>query len=120
MANVKSGISCQYCSEWITQKERAKDGRTCKRCQHYWKKYKIRTNDYKDLYFKQGGFCAICGKIEPGTQSGAFCVDHCHVTNKVRGLLCVNCNTGIGALKEDPEIFSNALSYLTHGYTRTN
>lgn len=40
-------------------------------------------------------------------------VDHCHKTGKVRGLLCSNCNTAIGLLKEDINVLKNAINYLT-------
>ena len=67
------------------------------------------------MHKKQEGKCAICGEI-PSTERGLH-VDHCHKTNLVRGLLCHGCNTGIGALKEDAGILSNAISYLrsNHG-----
>jgi len=61
---------------------------------------------------QQKGKCAICGSTDSNHNSATFCVDHCHSTNKVRGLLCVNCNAGIGSLKESPELFNNALNYL--------
>jgi hypothetical protein len=57
--------------------------------------------------------CAICGTLEPTGKYPVFNVDHCHATGKVRGLLCHHCNTGIGNLKDDPEIVLKALKYLT-------
>lgn len=51
------------------------------------------------------GVCTICG--EPGDQ-----VDHCHETGQVRGLLCVNCNTGLGKFKDDPDLLEFARIYL--------
>ena len=63
-----------------------------------------------DLRIKQDGKCAICGEA-PKTARGLH-VDHCHKTGAVRGLLCHGCNVGIGALRDDPEIISKALSYL--------
>jgi len=73
-------------------------------------KYGVTQQFLLDLYHKQEGKCAICGD-EPQTER-ALHVDHSHATQKVRGLLCHGCNTGIGALKEDPKIFSKAISYL--------
>lgn len=43
----------------------------------------------------QGGGCAICGATEAGAGK-SFHVDHCHETNKIRGLLCNRCNTHLG------------------------
>jgi hypothetical protein len=63
-----------------------------------------------DLYEKQQGKCAICGE-EPKTTRGLH-IDHCHKTGAVRGLLCHGCNTGIGALQDDPKVIEKALNYL--------
>ena len=51
------------------------------------------------------GICTICG--ENGDQ-----IDHCHTTEKVRGLLCINCNTGLGKFKDDPMLLEFARMYL--------
>ena len=73
-------------------------------------------NDYDQLLFNQGGFCAICKGLETG-HLGRFVVDHDHMTGKVRGLLCWSCNVGIGHLKDNPEILISAAYYLnTNGY----
>ena len=39
-------------------------------------------------------------------------INHCHITNKIRGLLCPTCNTGIGRFKESQLLFKNAIDYL--------
>lgn len=68
---------------------------------------------YNDLLMKQNGKCAICGDIEVRYgQPIALSVDHDHTTNKVRGLLCGNCNRGIGLLKDDPDTLFRASIYL--------
>ncbi len=56
---------------------------------------------YANLLLKQNSLCAICSKPESkiDPQLGKPCVlavDHCHVTGKVRGLLCFRCNTNLG------------------------
>lgn len=61
---------------------------------------------------KQGGKCAICRARKPGTSSSEWCVDHDHVTDQVRGLLCGTCNSGIGFLKDDPEVIAAAAQYV--------
>ena len=79
-------------------------------------KYNMTINDYDQLLFNQGGFCAICKGLETG-HLGRFVVDHDHMTGKVRGLLCWSCNVGIGHLKDNPEILISAAYYLnTNGY----
>ena len=58
----------------------------------------------------QGHVCATCDKT---CISGMrLAVDHCHVTGKVRGLLCCNCNRALGLLKDDPKILANLIDYL--------
>ena len=64
----------------------------------------------------QNGVCAICCDPkghEPGCGNRLY-VDHDHLTGRVRGLLCHYCNTGIGNLKDDPEIILAALNYVLH------
>ena len=56
-----------------------------------------------------GGKCGIC------EASDLLYIDHDHRTGKPRGLLCPSCNSAIGLLNEDPELFARALSYLGHG-----
>lgn len=79
-------------------------------------KYNISQQDYDLLLSSQGNKCCICGtSAESYTRSGKsvpLAVDHCHSTGKVRGLLCNQCNIGIGNLKDNPEVIKNALEYL--------
>lgn len=71
-------------------------------------KYGLTVEQYKILYDNQNGKCAICFKYFDKLH-----IDHDHVTEIVRGLLCNDCNTGIGMLKDDIEILWNAIRYLT-------
>lgn len=73
-------------------------------------KYNITLQDYNKMLEDQGSVCAICKKEE--TNGKRFAVDHCHLTNVVRGLLCSNCNRGIGHLQDDVQILSSAIEYL--------
>lgn len=73
------------------------------------RRYGITQEDYETLLEKQGGACAICSN--PPTEKH-FCVDHCHESGKVRGLLCRHCNAGIGQLKDSVELVAKALEYL--------
>jgi hypothetical protein len=41
-----------------------------------------------------------------------FAVDHCHTSGKIRGLLCTNCNTAIGLLKDDPNALQRAIDWV--------
>lgn len=62
--------------------------------QHLRSWYGITRADYLELLEHQGG-CAICGAAESGTTKH-FHVDHCHVSHKIRGLLCNSCNGKLG------------------------
>ena len=72
------------------------------------KKYSITEDDYQKMLEKQNGLCAICG----GRGKKKLSVDHCHVTKKVRGLLCQRCNVGIGMFKDDTNFMNKAIEYL--------
>lgn len=78
-------------------------------------KFGISIEDYKNLLEKQNNKCAICGEKELSLYNKkikTLAVDHCHKTGKVRGLLCMKCNTAIGSLKENVEILDKAKTYL--------
>ena len=77
-------------------------------------KYGITVADYKSLFAKQESRCAICGRDFGSLRAKeltAF-VDHDHRTGRVRGLLCRNCNTGLGFLGDDADVLERAISYL--------
>lgn len=73
------------------------------------KNYNITLADYERILEKQNGRCKICGK-KPGKKMLA--VDHCHKTLKARGLLCSNCNVGLGQFKDDLSLLLKAAAYL--------
>jgi hypothetical protein len=62
---------------------------------HYKRNYGITLDDFNKMAEQQGHKCKICETTEPKGM-GAWHVDHCHETKKVRGLLCNNCNTKLG------------------------
>lgn len=75
------------------------------------KAYGIGYAEYQKMFEAQGGRCAICGTDSTGGRK-AFHVDHCHDTGAVRGLLCGNCNSGIGNLRDDVGLLQRAIEYL--------
>jgi hypothetical protein len=77
----------------------------------YAHKYGITVDDYDALFASQAGRCAICSTDSPGGR-GRFHVDHDHATGEVRGLLCTNCNAGLGQFKDDPDRLGAAIRYL--------
>lgn len=68
------------------------------------------------LVAEQDNRCAICGQYETDRDASgnvkALAVDHDHATNRVRGLLCQHCNTGLGKFKDDPRLLAVAIAYL--------
>ncbi len=79
------------------------------------RKRKITPNLYDKMLEAQGGLCAICKTDKPGGK-GDFHVDHNHVTGAIRGLLCHNCNTGIGSLGDDPMRIQAAAEHCMSGW----
>lgn len=76
-------------------------------------KYSLTETEYGALLRKQQDRCAICGSTDPkDARYGKWAIDHDHVTGQVRGLLCSRCNTGIGQLRDDPEIITAAAKYI--------
>jgi hypothetical protein len=77
------------------------------------RKYGLSEEEYNNLLKKQDGKCAICKTTDLGKfKTKRFYVDHDKTTGKVRGLLCIKCNTGLGMFKEDIKILSEAIEYL--------
>jgi hypothetical protein len=74
-------------------------------------KYKMTIEDYNNLFTKQNGCCKICHTHQSKFKS-ALRIDHDHKTNKVRGLLCHSCNTGLGLFKDSLTLLDNAKTYL--------
>jgi hypothetical protein len=70
-------------------------------------RYGITVSDRDIMMVNQNGKCAICNKV-----LDKFHIDHCHKTNKVRGLLCSSCNMALGLFKDDILILENAKKYL--------
>ena len=76
-------------------------------------RYDLTLDQYNQLLYEQGFACKICG-ITAKDYGKTFAVDHDHTTGKVRGLLCSNCNTGLGLLNDDVETLAKAIIYLSN------
>ena len=85
---------------------------TCIECRN---KHRSITNisrfDYAKLLVEQNNCCAICG-VEATDVKRELSVDHNHETNKIRGLLCGNCNIGLGNFRDSTTLLSVAIEYL--------
>jgi hypothetical protein len=76
---------------------------------HRRREYGLTEEEYNNMVLSQNNMCAICNKPSDKTLH----IDHDHVTGKVRGLLCFNCNLGIGLLQEDLVVLNRAIEYLS-------
>lgn len=74
-------------------------------------RYKLTATEYDKMLRTQAGRCAICDLA----MRIPF-VDHCHSTGKVRGLLCSQCNSGIGMFEDNPGLLEKAFVYLVENF----
>jgi hypothetical protein len=77
--------------------------------------YGLTLEQKRQMLAEQGG-CGICAK-PPTDDLVDWDTDHDHVTEKVRGVLCHNCNVGIGNLRDDPVILGAAIAYIMRSKT---
>ena len=94
----------------------------CKECMkkasrisEYKRRYGITPDQYDHMMKDQQGLCLICNQPETLPLKGRvrrMAVDHDHKTGEVRGLLCSDCNTGLGKFKDNPELLLSAIRYL--------
>lgn len=122
---------CPDCGEWksledFPRNKNTKDGRHsyCKPCHnargketyerlyggtrhyHLKRRYGIGADEFDELVRQQGGACAICERPDPEH------VDHNHETGDVRGILCFNCNGGLGHFRDSIDAMLAAAVYL--------
>lgn len=89
-------------------------------------KLKFKIEDYLKIHTIQNGCCAICKKPETDISNShrlkrngnniqkvkRLAIDHCHTSDKIRGLLCKMCNYGLGNFKDSIELLQAAIDYL--------
>jgi hypothetical protein len=92
------------------------DPKLAKRNEYILRTYGITQAEFDALKLMQNNTCALCGGVEPGKarneKQREWCVDHNHVTGAIRGLLCMQCNAGIGNLKDSPDLLRKAACYV--------
>lgn len=84
---------------------------------HYKTRYGITPEEYDTILKEQNNVCAICKNPETAKEHRTgnvrkLAIDHCHTTNKVRGLLCASCNQGLGKFKDSINLLENAIKYI--------
>ena len=75
---------------------------------HLKRRYNITVEEKQQMILAQNNRCAICNDIFTGIPN----VDHCHSTNKIRGILCWRCNFVLGRVKDNIDVLQNAITYL--------
>jgi hypothetical protein len=91
----------KYFEDNLPNKEKAREA-------NLKRNYGITIACYDKMLEQQNGACDIC-KTKPNSK---LVVDHCHGTNKVRALLCYNCNVALGKFKESLTTLENAIEYI--------
>lgn len=76
------------------------------------KEYGISNEHYNRMLEEQSGVCAICGRDDLSEKGKCLAVDHCHKTNKIRGLLCSRCNLGMGIFEDSIVKLQQVIEYL--------
>lgn len=79
---------------------------------HLLSNFGITPDEYNAMYQAQDGVCAICQQPETTAGKTFLAVDHDHKTGVIRGLLCGNCNKGLGYLRDDSALLARAINYL--------
>lgn len=109
----KDGL-CQRCRDRrYYETNGPRERRAAKRRPVAWRiKYGLTEQAYLAMNLAQGGLCAICRQAQATKQKSRLCVDHCHQTGRVRGLLCDRCNRALGLFADSAERLDVAIKYL--------
>jgi len=102
---------------WYVKSQNTYRCRQCRRDFKRKEKYFIDDDSFKAMLKNQKGLCAICKKKESyfvkiTNRTRELSVDHCHKTNKIRGLLCTQCNIALGKFQDSIENLYSAIEYL--------
>lgn len=112
-SNTKVCSTCKQeldLSKFVLLKNKKSYKAQCTKCLNLYK-YGINKNDFDKLLSDQNNVCAIC---EEESDYNSLNVDHDHLTGRVRGLLCGNCNKGIGLFKDSSDLLIKASKYLKY------
>lgn len=109
---------CKECDTKAGKNYRKKNTKALsdsRRKANYKHKYGVTTDQVDQMVADQSNKCAICG--EEGFKMSnkvkhKLVLDHCHTSGKVRGMLCNNCNRGLGLFQDNTEYLKNAITYL--------
>ena len=91
---------------------RYKEQKEYMRWNHIEKTYGLSKEEWMDMFNAQGGCCALCGTHQKEFKN-ALHTDHCHETGRIRGLLCIRCNSALGTLGDNKESLKKVMDYLS-------
>ena len=115
MMSKGSKHKCKICAkkhldEWKSKNpERYADAQ--RKC-HLRQTFGISTEEYNAMFAAQGNVCAICLKAPRDPRGFHPHIDHCHISGKVRGILCHKCNQGLGQFSDNVDVMMSAVRYL--------
>lgn len=115
---------CHVCSkEFLGRKRKYCSSKCYERATNLKRRYNITSKEVVDLYRSQAGRCGICDLPvdlhELGfTEHTPAQLDHLHGSYHIRGLLCTECNLGLGKFKDNRVLLKNAIKYLTRTYKK--
>lgn len=103
-------LICKMCEETKPRAAFNPNTHNCRRCQSFYKRYRLTPHAYRKLVLRAKGRCEICRRPRK------LVVDHCHKTGKVRGMLCYTCNVYLGMMGDSvrrlKRFINGSISYL--------
>lgn len=119
-ANLPPGVKKARWDAWLSENREAyNEAKTAKRSRYeeytreIRRQYSLTREDLTQMKAARGGKCDICGVVPKETLH----VDHDHSSGFVRGLLCLECNTGLGKFKDRIDLIQQAIRYLRRANT---
>lgn len=113
---------CEACGKLSARPEGKAVCLRCRKIRHIESKYGLKFEKFQDMWTQQRAKCRLCEK--EFSRKRRPVVDHCHITGKVRGLLCKHCNSALGFLRDNPITATRAAEYLLkaqlHAVTESN
>ncbi len=113
---------CKKCANKMRDNKRKSDSKEKKwlkdKVNKLRRNFKLEYKEYLEMIVIQDNKCKICGNEETIKTHSMdsipkhLAVDHCHNTGKIRGLLCMRCNTILGKVNEDEDLLKKMIHYL--------
>lgn len=113
---------CKSCRDKVWEENRRREGLDPEILRH--RLFRKEGSEEAKIFLERVfGTCEICGKSEKpieGIKAAKLCVDHCHTTGKIRGILCRGCNTALGSFRDNLESLRSAVKYLENHNEKHN